>query len=301
LFARTDLFADPVLTSQLVLGELALIWKQQPVPTAPIQRGIAISPPATLPPAMWAPLLDRLASAPFLKPVSLSQLVRSVNPTNPNEVGPLFTQSQAEFDPAYAADIQRLSTDVQSINSMLGEGSLVPPDLRRRLFTATEPAYMFDQLAGRPWLDSVDATARQAFAAVSPTISDTFTFTSRQGTIPMQMGDPGDNAYNVHVQLSSPSFSFPDGAVQDVTVDRPGQVVSFRVVANASGQNPLYLTVTAPNGTAIANPETGATITSITVRSTAVNRIALFVTLAAAIGLVALYSRRWVRRRTSPT
>ena len=194
LFARTDLLGDPVLASQLVLGELALIWKQQPVPVDPIQRGIAISPPATLPLAMWAPLLDRLAGAPFLKPTSLSQLVRTVNPDNPNEVGPLTTQSTAAFDPNYAADIQRLSIDVQSINSMLGPGSLVPPDLRRRLFIATEPAYMFDTLAGRPWLGSVDTAAQQAFAAVSPTISQTFTFTSREGTIPMQMGNPGDSS-----------------------------------------------------------------------------------------------------------
>jgi hypothetical protein len=78
--------------------------------------------------------------------------------------------------------------------------------------------------------------------------------------------------------------------------------VSFRVVANASGQNPLYLSIRAPNDTMIPNPnDNAATITTITVRSTAINRIALFVTLAAAIGLVALYSRRWVRRRTSPT
>jgi hypothetical protein len=252
---------------------------------------------------MWSPLLDRLASAPFLKPVSLSQLVRTINPGNPNEVGSLTTQSQAEFDPNYAADIQRLSTDVQSMNSMLGPGSPVPPDLRRRLFTATEPAYMFDTLAGRPWLGSVDAAAQQAFAAVSPTISQTFTFTSREGTIPMQMGNPGGSSYNVQVELTSPSFSFPDGGVKNVTVDRPGLPVFFRVIANASGKNPLYLSVKAPNGTALPNLnlQGAPTITTITVRTTAVNRIALFVTLAAAIGLIALYARRWFRRRTSPT
>jgi hypothetical protein len=37
--------------------------------------------------------------------------------------------------------------------------------------------------------------------------------------------------------------------------------------------------------------------TRIEVRSTAVNRIALLVTAGAAAGLVALYARRWVRRR----
>jgi hypothetical protein len=75
------------------------------------------------------------------------------------------------------------------------------------------------------------------------------------------------------------------------------------VIANASGKNPLYLSIRAPNGTALPNLNLtdAPTITPITVRTTAVNRIALFVTLAAAIGLVALYARRWFRRRTSPT
>jgi hypothetical protein len=302
LFERTDMLQDPVLASQVVLAELAVIWKQEPVPNDPIQRGVAIAPPATLPPAMWAPLLDRLERAPFLSPVSLTDLVQNIAPDNANEVGPLTSQSEAAFDPNYLADIQRLTTDVQSMNSMLGPGSPVPPDLRRRLFIATEPAYVSDALAGQPWLGSVDATAQQAFAAVWPTVSQTVTFTSREGTIPMQMGNPGDNSYDVQVELQSPSFSFPAGAVQHVTVDRPGEVVSFRVVANASGQNPLYLSIRAPNDTMIPNPnDNAATITTITVRSTAINRIALFVTLAAAIGLVALYSRRWVRRRTSPT
>ena len=50
------------------------------------QRGVAIAPPATLPPEMWAPLLDRVAGAPFLKPVTLSQLVDQVAPDNPNMV-----------------------------------------------------------------------------------------------------------------------------------------------------------------------------------------------------------------------
>jgi len=75
-----------------------------------------------------------------------------------------------------------------------------------------------------------------------------------------------------------------------VVLTRPGQVVPFDVVAQGSGQNPIDVVVRAPNGTEIAR-------TRITVRSTAVNRIALFVTLGAALGLVALYGRRWVRRR----
>ena len=49
LFDRTDLLADPVRAAQVVLGQLAFIWKQEPVPVDPYRRGVAIAPPATYP------------------------------------------------------------------------------------------------------------------------------------------------------------------------------------------------------------------------------------------------------------
>jgi hypothetical protein len=297
LFDRTDLLADPVRAAQIVLGELAFIWKQEPVPQEPTQRGVAIAPPATLPPTMWAPLLDRLAGAPFLKPVSMSQLVDQVNPDNPNDAGPLTAPSGALFDDSYAADMARLGGDVSIVNSMLGPGSEEPVDLRRRLFTATEPTYLLDPLAGRPWLSTVDATVSQAFAAVTPKVAngERFTLTSHEGTIPLQLGDPGDHTYHVTVELRSNDFTFPNGAEQDVVVDRPGQIVSFLVTANSSGQNSLYVSVRDPNGRIV--PVNPAGSIAIAVRTTAVNSIALLVTVLAALGLVALYVRRWFRRR----
>jgi hypothetical protein len=303
LFARTDLLADPVRAAQVVLGELALIWKQEPVPDAPTQRGVAIAPPATLPPEMWAPLLDRVAGAPFLKPVTLSQLVDQVAPDNPNDAGPLVAPSSARFDDSYAANMARLGSDVSIVNSMLGPGSEEPTDLRRRLFTATEPTYLTDPLAGSPWLSSVDQTVSQAFAAVTPNlVGARFTLTSHEGTIPLQLGDPGDHAYHVTFELRSQDFSFPDGDQQDVVVDQPGQTVSFRVVADSSGQNSIYLQARDPNGRLVPINDGSTDPIAIPVRITAVNSIALLVTVFAALVLVALYARRWFRRRrTIPT
>jgi len=307
LFGRADLLADPVRASQMVLGQLAFIWKQEPVPVAPYRRGVVVAPPATLPPTMWAPLLDRLAGAPFLQPRTLTHLVDQVNPDNPNDAGPLHEESEARFDDSYAAGIAKLGGDVSIVNSMLGSGSQEPIDLRRRLFTATEPTYLTDPLSGQPWLSSVDTAVSQAFAAVTPqgVVSPDgtgqglhFTLTSHEGTIPLQMGDPGDHAYRVTVELRSQDFTFPNGDQQDVIVDRPGVLVSFRVIANASGQNPIYLSVRDPNGRLVPiNPDGSVNPIAIAVRTTAVNSIALLVTVLAALALVALYARRWFRRR----
>jgi hypothetical protein len=109
------------------------------------------------------------------------------------------------------------------------------------------------------------------------------------------MGDPGDVPLRVTVRLDSSQFEYPDGNQQTVTLDRPSVVVRFRVVAKAAGQNPIVVRVLAPNGNPIGEPQT------IVVRSTAFNRIALLVTLAAAAVLALLYSRRWFRRTKVPS
>jgi hypothetical protein len=291
LFARSDLLGDPVRAAQVVLGELAVIWKEEPVPIPPTVRGVAVAPPSTIPPGMWAPLLERLTRAPFLTPVAASTLASQVSPSNPNPELPLQAPSTLAFDPAYAASIDALGRSVDAYSSMLENETAVPTELRRDLFVATAPAFVADPSAGEPWLTSVRDVTNRAFEAVTPSVSGAFTFTSREGTIPLVMGDPGETPLRVTVELRSARFSFPDGDSQEVVVERPGQVVRFRVVANASGQNPIQVLVRAPNGRAVTQPIT------VVVRSTTVNHIALLVTLAAGLGLLALYSRRWFRRR----
>ncbi len=295
LFERADLLADPVRAAQIVLGELAVIWKEAPVPSSPIVRGIAIAPPPTLPVEMWDPLLQRVSEAPFLEPVTAAELVDRIGAPNPNPDGELATPTSAAFDTSYAHEIDELSHNVEAYGSMLGPASEAPTELRRELFTATAPPYVTDPAAGLPWLASVDAATQQAFAAATPLVSSTYTFTSREGTIPIVMGDPGDTPLRVTIELIGSAFSFPNGSSQSVVVDRPGTIVSFPVVANTSGQNPIQIVVRAPNGRQV--PTTPITIS---VRTTTVNHIALLVTIAAGLGLLALYSRRWFRRRTSP-
>jgi hypothetical protein len=300
LFGDTGLLSDPVRASQVVLGELALIWKQQPVPSAPTVRGVAIAPPPTLPADLWASLLTKLNDAPFLMPVTATQLADQVNPPNPNEDAALASPDASQFDAAYADTIDRLTHSVETYGSMLPSGSQMPTELLRKLYVSTAAPYLADPVAGQPWHTSVDATTAGAFNSVLPQVTQqTFTFTSREGQISFALGDPGLTPLQVIVELESNSFTFPQGNRQSVNVDHPGAVVSFPVVAQASGANSIAVFVRAPNGQQL--PSTGPPAATIVVRSTAVNHIALLVTIGAALGLVALYARRWVRRRRNPT
>ncbi len=74
-------------------------------------------------------------------------------------------------------------------------------------------------------------------------------------------------------------------------LSRPAQRFTFPVRAQTTGRFPVQVQVETPQGGTIAE-------SSILVRSTAYNRVALVVTIGAALFLAALWARRFVPRRT---
>ncbi len=288
LLARTDLLADPVRAAQAVLGELAVIWKESPVPEEPHVRGIALALPSSLPPGMWTPILDRLHGTPFLHLKDAADFATGVNPAG--EPAVLRSPDGSSFPPSYTDQIRAQQHRIGTYHSMLTQPTPVPDELTHDVYYAQSAPYVTDWEAGTSWLNAVYATTQHAFDSVKPQVGQGFTFTSGEGTIPILMGDPGPIPLRVTIQLQSSQFDYPDGYQRDVLLERPDQVVTFRVVAKAAGQNPILVAVFAPNSDEIGDPQ------AIVVRSTAVNHIALLVTLAAASVLALLYSRRWFRR-----
>ncbi len=293
--------ADPVLEAQTVLGELATIWRESPVPAPPTVRGIALALPAGLPAGLWGPLTRRIADAPFLRTMTAQELVREVTPRGPLET--LRDPSAATFTRTYAEGIRNERRDVQAFRAMLVDPSPVPDRLDLDLLYAESGVYLGDgEFVGRAWVDQVTTTTRAVFERVGPPSegptgnTQVFTFTSKEGTVPVRMGDPGPTPLRVVVQLRSAWFRFPDGSVQTVVLDRPNQVVTFRVEATAGSQgHSIQLLVRAP-------PPSGRPIDqhALVVRTAAVNGFALMITVAAALGLVLLWTRRLVRSRRRP-
>jgi hypothetical protein len=296
LLARPDLVADPVRAAQAILGELAVEWKEAPVPDEPNVRGRALALSSSLPPGFWAPLLERFRHTPFLQFRDPMTFAARVYPAG--APGLLRAPDTSEFSPTYTdgpGGIHALHEQVGDYRSMLTEASPAPDDLTRDLYYAESPTYVMDPFAGEAWLNTVRASTQAVFDSVRPRVGQAFTFTSGEGTIPLLMGDPGLIPLRVTISLESSQFDFPGGNTQDVVLEHPNQVVSFHVVAKATGQNPIVVRVLAPNGHGIGEPQ------PIVVRSTAFNDIALIVTLAAAGVLALLYSRRWFRRPKVPS
>ena len=123
ILARPDLLTDPVRASQALLGELAVIWKEEPVPSAPDVRGIGVALPSSLPPTIWSSLFERL-DAPFLVPVHAADLVENVEPAGAPAT--LRSPSTESFPFSYAQSIRDLGRKVDAYASMLTQESPVP-------------------------------------------------------------------------------------------------------------------------------------------------------------------------------
>jgi hypothetical protein len=296
LMADPMLLADPVRAAQAVLGEAATIWREQPVPAdqpdgSQTIRGITVALPASLPPAMWGPITRRLAEAPFLQPTHAQAFMEEVHPVQ--EATSLAAPSQARFQRDYVDGIRDEGRNVEAYRSMLVEPNTAPDRLNRDLLYAEAGVYIGEgETAGRLWIDQVNTFTRDVFQRAEPVEPQAFTLTSNEGSVPLRMGDPGDTPLRVQVQLRSSHFEFPDGNEQTVTITQPDQVVTFTVRAKAAGTQTIKVKTKAPSGRTLDER-------NLAIRTTAVNAIALVITGAAGLVLVALWSRRYLRRPRS--
>ena len=100
-------------------------------------------------------------------------------------------------------------------------------------------------------------------------------------------------AERLRVSITLDSSHLARAASEDVVLE-PGetQTLTFDVDLKTTGRFPVDVLVEAPGGRVIAQR-------SVTVRSTAYNRVALFITIAAAVVLLLAWGRRFLRRRTT--
>ena len=280
---------DPVRAAQVTLGELATVWKQEPVPGGNTVRGVAITLPSTLPAGFWPAFTHRVTLAPFLQPVTAADLVTQVPPlAQPVDLAP---SAPLTFPAPYINALRTARRDVVAFRSMLPTGDPQPDRLDRNLYIAEAAGFLSDERSGHTWIKAVRSTTESAFASALPPADQAFTFTSRSGTIPLSLGDPGLRPLKVLITLESSRMTFPDGAMKAVTLDRANQIVTFAIRTNAVGPSAVVVNVKAPNGHTIGQ-------LTLVVRSTAVNTIALAITLAAGLVLVLLWARRWFKRPT---
>jgi hypothetical protein len=105
------------------------------------------------------------------------------------------------------------------------------------------------------------------------------------------MGDPGNRVIRVVVVLRSTRVDLLDGGMRPVELDQDNQVVTFDAEVKAAGRSPIEVVIRTPDGVQLSK-------SVLVVSSTALNPIALIITIGAGLVLVGLWSRRLFRRRS---
>jgi hypothetical protein len=278
---------DPILASQQALGSLAAVWKESPVPST--TRGVAVSltEDLGLPGRFWEAFTRRVAGAPFLEPVSARELVSRIPPVGTSD---LLAPSGAFFSDDYVNAIRQERHRIDALRSVLPGDTELADELSRDLLYAEAGTYVDDPGAGRRWTDAVHARTEAIFSRAAPAPDQAFTLASGNTTIPLLLPGSEGPPLTVQIELQSSQLRFPDGAVQEATIGNEDRYLVFRVQATGAGQGSVRVLIRAPNGRVLSD-------STLVVRSTAFNRIAVAITVAAALALVALWMRRLIARR----
>ena len=286
LFGWELMTEDPVLGAQAILGELAQIWLEQPG----VERGIAVTfPDAFGPPgAFFGPLVRGIAAAPWVRKTTATALSQAFPPPGPGQLAPALSPT---FPPEYVETIKQTRRRIGIYRSMLVAESDEPDRLETLLLLAESGQFLGDQTTGSWFARYARDSVGAVFNAIRPDTDQVITLTSSAGTgIPMRVTNGNDDPVRVTIRLVSPHLQgTPESSM--VLDARSTRTVNFDVSLTTTGRFPVNVQIASPSGRMIGE-------STLIVRSTAYNRIALIITFGAAAVALLVWARRFLPRRT---
>ena len=277
---------DPVLAAQVLLGELTTIWQEAPGE----ERGIALvlSEDAPLPGPFFPPLVRDIATAPWLAPAAAEAFVETYPPI---DASVLANPSFRRFPTAYVTSIRQARRRIDTLRSMLPSGSLEPDRLETMLLLAEARQFLISTSDGLAFIDAVKRSVRDSVDDLALETVQSVTLTSESAGIPVTVSNEGQHVLQLSVRLDSPwLLEEPTAAL----VLAPGDTRTVRLQAElrSTGRFPVQVQMVSPSGRVIGQR-------GLAVRSTAFNRIALLITIGAALVLIALWARRFLPSRAT--
>jgi hypothetical protein len=277
---------DPVLAAQVLLGELTAIWQEAPGE----ERGIALvmSEDAPLPGPFFPPLVRDIATAPWLAPAAAEAFVETYPPI---DASVLANPSFRRFPTAYVTSIRQARRRIDTLRSMLPSGSLEPDRLETMLLLAEARQFLISTSDGLAFIDAVKRSVRDSVDDLALETVQSVTLTSESAGIPVTVSNEGQHVLRLSVRLDSPwLLEEPTAAL----VLAPGDTRTVRLQAElrSTGRFPVQVQMVSPSGRVIGQR-------GLAVRSTAFNRIALLITIGAALVLIALWARRFLPSRAT--
>ena len=278
---------DPVRAAQVLLGELATIWQEQPGET----RGVAmvLGEDAPLPGAFFPPIVRGVSTAPWLAPTVVGGFVATFPPADESV---LASPSLRRFPTTYVASLKQARRRIDTLRSMLPDSSLEPARLETMLLLAEARQYLTSPTEGLAFIDAARRSVRATVDDLALETVDSVTLTSDSGGIPVTVSNEGPHSLTFLVQLVSTRIREEPATLVKLGPDE-SETLRLRASLRSTGRFEVHVLMVSPSGRLIGED-------AFVVRSTAYNRIALLITIGAALVLLLVWARRFVPGRTPP-
>lgn len=285
---------------QRVLAETAAVYFERPF--AADRRGLLLAPPQTWDPprGMAGALMDALDAAPWLRPVTLSRLARSVDPDT--DAVRLHYDSAArarELSDSYVAALREARRSLGSLAGVLAPSDDTPTRFDRLLRAAASVHFRREPAQGRAIISEVAGTVADLYSSVD-VVEGPQVWMDEEGPVPVTVVNNADVPLRVRVRLLSQRFVIDDEPIgqppdeQGGWVLQPSEARTLTFQARAvtpGGRAPISVVVEDVHGVLTLAEGT------VVVRSTAVSVAAVVVTAAAGLFLLGWLLRQAARRR----
>jgi hypothetical protein len=282
--------ADPVLDAHAVLGDLAAIWLEFPG----VARGTAMLFPerSTLPPAFFDSVWKLVRGSPWLRSVTatamVAELAQPERQALPRHVYPVFQSS-------YVASLLGAGAALDDFSATAGAARALVDRLRDRLLVAEGSTFVTTPTLGQRYIDSVQRAINVTYSRIR-LASNIVTLTSRSGFIPVTVQNEAGFPVRVKLRLvADRRLDFTGGSTRELLLGTEKKTYLIPVRAQTTGRFPIKVQLLTPGSSPA--PATIAE-TEMIVRSTAYNRVALYVTIGAGLFLLAWWGRRFLPRPT---
>jgi Family of unknown function (DUF6049) len=292
----------PALRAERLLAELTVIHGELPSVT----RGIAFANPESWNPSdqFVGAVLQGLRGNPLLRPVTADTMLaevpeQTVDDATSNPLVRNLSPVSVRKPPVRTTQYYEALKAREGIADLFDAQDARVVRADRSLLTSLTAAW--EKPAGRAraraLLAAIGQSGRDFLSRIQVPLKSTVTITASNAQIPLTFRNDADRAVKVHVALDSDKLLFPEGSARDVDL-APGKnhTVRIAVETRSSGTYPLTMTVTTAGGLPITTSE-------VTVRSSFVSGVGVFLTVGAIVFLALWWAwdirRRRRRRQTA--
>ncbi|HAN71826.1 MAG TPA: hypothetical protein DCQ36_09615 [Actinobacteria bacterium] len=287
--------SEVITTRQRFLAETASVALTLQEAGAP-DRTLVAAPPTprwTAASTLLTPLLRATRSAPWLQPVTLSELLTEPTPTTSRRRGGYGEKARAdELTRRYVAAIARANEDLSTFTSIIDNPTGVTEPFSEALLRASSSAWRSQPATGTELLESIQVDLDAQTAKVRVLSEGAVTLSGDSGKVPVTIANDLDRSVTVGVVLQGrPSLRLDSRPIEGVQIEA-GKMASVDLSARVVGGDPLAVDVQllGPDGEEYGSPA------EITVSSTAYARAAAWVVALAFVAIVVFVIVGIVRR-----